>query len=113
MSELLALESQLAQTLLRAKVWLLEAVQSPAARSQSVNGSELVPRFRALQGLLLAVDGQSLMLAEQLARELPNTLHEDLHRGYLSVLTAIRRFDLEGAAEKMQDLLPQLEAGLS
>jgi signal transduction histidine kinase/DNA-binding response OmpR family regulator len=107
--ELRALENQLAQTLLQAKFWLLEQPEKPVNLSESVLGSELMPRFRTLQALLQAVDGQSLMVAEQLARDLPGTLTDDLRQAYMSVLAEIRCFDLEGAAEKMQDLLVQLE----
>ena len=112
-SDLLALSGALAATLERTKVWLQAQPENTLSLPKMTLHSELLPRFRDLYDLLKAVDGQSLMLAESLARDLPGSLSEDLRKDFLAVLNAIRRFDLEGAAAMMQGLLPQLEAGLS
>jgi hypothetical protein len=58
-------------------------------------------------------DGQALDIAEDLAGNLPAALSTETHGKFLSVLNDIRNFDLEGAAEKMEMLLPELEIHLS
>ena len=112
-TDLVALAGALAVTLAQARAWLLEQPEGRSVLPESQPGSELLPRFRALHDLLVAVDGQSLMLAESLARDLPGALPEELRQAFMAVLNAIRRFDLEAAAAMMQSLLSQLEAELS
>jgi CheY-like chemotaxis protein len=107
------LASALALTLECVNEWLASQPIASSIDHKINDGTALLARFHRLLGLLEAVDGQALMFAEELARQIPESLPGPARNGFSAVLKAIRSFDLDGAAELMKRLLPELEASLS
>jgi signal transduction histidine kinase/CheY-like chemotaxis protein len=108
-----ALAASLAATLTEARGWISDHPQPVIERAPQVSSDGLLGAFRYLHALLKMSDGQALDIAEDLAGNLPAALSTETHGKFLSVLNDIRNFDLEGAAEKMEMLLPELEIHLS
>lgn len=82
-------------------------VDSPVLRA------ELFARVRQLAALLEEADGRALLMAEDLARDLPTALGTAEMDGYATILAAVRRVDFEGANQEMKAILPRLEVALT
>jgi hypothetical protein len=108
-----ALSASLAATLTEARGWISDHPQPVTGRAPQLSGNGLLGAFRHLHALLKMSDGQVLDIAEDLAGNLPAELSTETHGKFLSALNDMRNFDLEGAAEKMEMLLPELEIELS
>ena len=111
-ADMARLTKSLAAALAQAKDWVRD---NPLQLStgKRLSGSGLLEAFRNLNGLLSAVDGQALTLAEELARDLPANFPEAHRRTFFEALTRIRNFDFDGAAKLIAPLLPILESQLS
>lgn len=108
-----ALSTALAATLMEAREWIRDNPQPLTGNEHPANSDGLLNSFRQLHTLLTMVDGQALSVAEDLAGNLPATLSAETRGKFLSALDSMRNFDLEGAAKKLELLLPELETELS
>ena len=97
------------RTLWQIAAWLKDHPQPVFVRTVTPNVSDLQVRLQQLLAMLDASDGQALLIAEDLARDLPVAVNP----AFGVVLESIRRFDLAGAHAEMKKILPDLEMLLS
>ena len=97
------------RTLWRIAAWLKDHPQPVVVQTVTPNVSDLQVRLQQLLAMLDASDGQALLIAEDLARDLPVAVNP----AFGVVLESIRRFDLAGAHAEMKKILPDLEMLLS
>jgi CheY-like chemotaxis protein/HPt (histidine-containing phosphotransfer) domain-containing protein len=104
-----ALAVVLASTLREVKTWLRENLLPAVISADAPAQVKSLADFQDLYDLLQRVDGRSLALAEELARNWPDSLSAAQQQDFAAVLQAVRNFDLAGAAEKMARWLHEVE----
>ena len=109
------LEVALQATLGAVRDWLADHPHpSPVAETGQAadTGPELLGKLRELAALLEAVDGQALTLADEIAGQMPSSLPPPVAAGLAEVFASVHRFDLEAAARRLRELLPELDQAL-
>jgi len=85
----------------------------PRAYHSTYPSRQLIGDLDELSGLLEAVDGEALALADKIAGQLPETLSTSAGAGLAEVFENIRHFDLEAAALILRGLIPELRRDLN
>jgi signal transduction histidine kinase/CheY-like chemotaxis protein/HPt (histidine-containing phosphotransfer) domain-containing protein len=101
----------LAETLVAIDRWLVDHPQVRSTEAPVTSQPPLTERLRTLSALLERVDGQALILAEEIVRELPGDIAEGVLANFQVVIECIRRFDLEAAAQVLKQHFPDIERG--
>ena len=92
-----------------ARAWVRDNSQSPDDAVPAAGGSDLIKKLKDLEALIKSVDGEAMILAEEIDRQLAPAAR-NLFR---PTLEHIRRFDFDSAASAMASIEPELKAALS